>query len=145
MNELERLLVRLPGVILDTFRDETEEKSNGLRATLKGKCPVGRTVSNRKQPQRKEGDIEPDDDIDTNVFEDSASNQTLYNSTNPRTQIQAPPIVPHEPLVRKIKLSRHNVMSRKKDEEIARRKGKSEMGKSVNMYNDTPMQSLKNS
>ncbi|KAF8197232.1 hypothetical protein K438DRAFT_1760021 [Mycena galopus ATCC 62051] len=71
MNELERLLVRLPGVILDTFWDETEEKSNGLSATLKGKGPVGRTASNRsKQPQRKEGEIEPDDDdIDTNVFE----------------------------------------------------------------------------
>ncbi|KAF8164632.1 hypothetical protein K438DRAFT_1775389 [Mycena galopus ATCC 62051] len=91
-------------------------ESNGLRATLKGKGPVGRTASHRKQPQRKEGEIEPDDDIDTNMFE-----------------------VPHEPLARKIKLSRHDVISRKKDEEIARRKGKSEMGKSVNMYNDTPM------
>ncbi|KAF8146771.1 hypothetical protein K438DRAFT_1780609 [Mycena galopus ATCC 62051] len=57
-----------------------------LESYSEGQGPVGRTVSNRKQPQRKEGEIEPDDDIDTNVFEDSR----LSVESNP-LQFNKPP------------------------------------------------------
>ncbi|KAF8123517.1 hypothetical protein K438DRAFT_2034716 [Mycena galopus ATCC 62051] len=67
-------------------RVRQKSKSNALSATLKGKGPVGGTASNCKQPQRKEGEIEPDDDdIDTNVFED------------PRLSVESTPLQFNEP------------------------------------------------
>ncbi|KAJ7893643.1 hypothetical protein B0H14DRAFT_2559627 [Mycena olivaceomarginata] len=68
-------------------RVRQKSKSNASSAALKGKGPVGGTVkSNHKQSQRKDGEIEPDnDDIDTNVFE------------NPRLTIESNPLQFNEP------------------------------------------------
>ncbi|KAJ7787986.1 hypothetical protein B0H14DRAFT_3578227 [Mycena olivaceomarginata] len=88
-------------------RVRQKSKSNALNTTLKGKGPVGGTAkSNRKQPQRKEGEIEPDDDdIDTNVFEGTNDFlEALYcqliclAGTDPRLSVESNPLQFNEPL-----------------------------------------------
>ncbi|KAF8155169.1 hypothetical protein K438DRAFT_1777878 [Mycena galopus ATCC 62051] len=86
-------------------RVRQKSKSNALSATLKGKGPVGGTASNCKQPQRKEGEIEPDDDdIDTNVFEGTNDFlEALYcqliclAGPDPRLGVESTPLQFNEP------------------------------------------------
>ncbi|KAF8145534.1 hypothetical protein K438DRAFT_2097634 [Mycena galopus ATCC 62051] len=86
-------------------RVRQKSKSNALSATLKGKGPVGGTASNCKQPQRKEGEIEPDDDdIDTNVFEGTNDFlEVLYcqliclAGPDPRLSVESTPLQFNEP------------------------------------------------